>query len=72
MNTEELLKWYKGIITKIPCDVFMTYENEFKELDSLIMALLTDRKLYQRRYEMIKNEYEHSKKLNNKEVQKNV
>lgn len=72
MNTEELLKWYKGIIDKIPHSVVKFYENEFKELDNLIMALITDRKLYQRRYEMIKNEYEHSKNLNNKEEEKNV
>lgn len=69
MNTEELLKWYKGIIDKIPHNVFMTYENEFKELDSLIMALITDRKLYQRRYELVKNELNYLKeKGGNKNV----
>lgn len=70
MNTEELLKWYKEILSKFSGNVLVNYENVFNELGNFIMALITDRKLYQRRYEMIKNEYEYSKNLNNKEVKR--
>ena len=68
MNTEELLKKYNDIKSRLQqCDLYDEYTKEFEELDNFVKPIIADRKLYQRRYEMIKNEYEHLKKMNNKE-----
>lgn len=69
MNTEELLKWYDEILNKFSNDVITNYADVFKELTDFVKALVTDRKLYQRRYELVKNELNYLKeKGGNKNV----
>ena len=68
MNSEQVEKWWKETLDKLPKDIINEYSNIFGELEMIFKCQVTDRKLYQRRAEYYFNELEHIKK----EVKKNV
>lgn len=62
MNTEEVEKWWNETLMKFPREIIGQYSNLFGELNTILQCQITDRKLYQRRYEYTFNELERLKK----------
>lgn len=62
MNSEEVEEYFKSILNEIPFSVRNFYHTQFDKISALVNSLNVDRKLYQRRWEMCRNELEHLKK----------
>ena len=62
MNSEEVAEYYKNIIEELPDSVRKDFHSTFDKLKTLVDSLNVDRKLYQRRWEICRNELEHIKK----------